>query len=142
MVCVDDQPKITATQQKRQRQIVSAIAEVGFCLPGSVVVRHMRCGTANCRCRATPPQLHGPYHQWTRKVDGKTVTRWLKPEEAARYESWFANARRLRELATELETLSLDVAQRAEGWEPQPPPKGRQRRGQQPRAARSQARKR
>jgi len=29
---------------------------------------------AACRCHADPPQLHGPYHQWTRKKNGKTAT--------------------------------------------------------------------
>ena len=78
------------------------------------------------RCKADPPQLHGPYYQWTRKVDGKTVTRWLSPDQLARYQPWFRTARRLRELITELEALSLRIAERAEGWDPQPPPTGHQ----------------
>ena len=33
------------------------------------------CGTPSCRGRADPPQMHGPYWQWTAKIDGKTLTR-------------------------------------------------------------------
>lgn len=79
----------------------------GYALPGTLARRYMRCGKANCRCKAEPPSLHGPYLHWTRTVAGKTVTRTLTPEQAARYQPWFDNARRLRELLTDLEARSL-----------------------------------
>lgn len=74
----------------------------------------MRCGKANCRCKAEPPTLHGPYPHWTRTVAGKTVTRTLTPEQAQRCQPWFDNARRLRGLLTELETWSLKALLDAE----------------------------
>lgn len=76
-------------------------------LPGSVVVRHMRCGKPGCACKADPPTLHGPYIQWTRTVDGKTVTRFLSEEQLVRYQPWFDNARRLKELIAKLQTASI-----------------------------------
>jgi hypothetical protein len=103
-----------------QQRLAAALAQIGFVLPGSVVVRHTRCGKPTCRCKADPPKLHGPYRQWTRKVAGKTVTRLLSPEQLERYQPWFDNARRLRELSAELEALSLRAAERAEGWPPKP----------------------
>lgn len=111
-------------EQRAHERIVAALADTGFAMPGTVMTRSLPCGKSGCRCKADPPQLHGPYHQWTRKIDGKTVTRWLSTEEAERYGPWFANARRLRELLTELEGLSLRIAERNEGWEPQQPPTG------------------
>jgi hypothetical protein len=121
---MEQPPKLRRGEEREHRRIVATLAESGLALPGSVVTRSMPCGKAGCRCKADPPQLHGPYQQWTRKIDGKTVTRWLSAEQAARYEAWFLNARRLRELVTELEVLSLRVAERHEGWEPQQPPTG------------------
>lgn len=84
-------------------------------LPGSLASRFMRCGKPNCRCKAEPPVLHGPYLHWTRTVAGKTVTRTLTPEQAERYQPWFDNARRLRELLTALEARSLQLFLDAEG---------------------------
>lgn len=107
-----------ASDHRAQQRLAEAISEIGFALPGSVVVRHTRCGKAACRCRAEPPQLHGPYIQWTRKVEGKTVTRYLSPDQLERYQPWFDNARRLRQLVDALEDLSLRAAERAEGWHP------------------------
>lgn len=113
--------KATRPSDERARQhLADAIAEVGYTLPGSIVIRHMRCGKPGCRCKADPPQLHGPYISWTRRVEGKTVTRLLSPDQLARYQPWFDNARRLHELTAELEALSLRVAERAEGWAPKP----------------------
>ena len=67
---------------------------------------------------ATPtrPRLHGPYHQWTRKKDGKTATRILTDDQLADYGPWFDNHRRLRELIAELEALSLAIAEADPRW--------------------------
>ena len=88
-------------------EVRAQIAGIGHVLPGSVLEVYNRCGNPGCRCRAQPPRRHGPYLQWTRKVKGKTVTRRLTTEQYQRYQPWFDNARRLRELTTRLETLSL-----------------------------------
>jgi len=58
---------------------------------------------------ADPPQLHGPYYQWTRKVAAKTVGRWLSPEQAADYQVFIDNHRRLRELFARLEAIGLET---------------------------------
>jgi len=105
---------------QRQRRIMAEIAGLGFCLPGSLVARTSRCGNPNCRCHTDPGQLHGPYQSWTRKVKGKTVTRNLSPTQVERYRPWFDNARRLRELTSELEGLSASAAATAEGWDMEP----------------------
>jgi len=76
----------------------------------------MRCGKSGCRCKADPPSLHGPYIQWTRSVQGKTVTRFLTQEQFERYRPWFNNAKRLRELLNKLETQTLKAVESAEGW--------------------------
>ena len=90
-----------------RRGLADELGHIEGVLPGSVVVRHMRCGKPGCACKADPPTLHGPYIQWTRTVDGKTVTRYLDQEQLARYQPWFDNARRLKELVAKLEIVSI-----------------------------------
>ena len=97
-------------------EITARLASTGFALPGTLADRMTRCGHTSCRCHAGPPQPHGPYHQWTRKKDGKTATRILTSEQAADYGPWFDNHRRLRELITELEALSLAIAEADPRW--------------------------
>jgi hypothetical protein len=91
-------------------------AALSFALPGTIADRMTRCGHPGCRCHADPPQLHGPYHQWTRKKNGKTATRILTDDQLADYRPWFDSHRRLRELVAELEALSLAVAEADPRW--------------------------
>lgn len=96
-------------------RLAAELADLHYALPGSLARRYMRCGKPNCRCKADPPTLHGPYLHWTRTVAGKTVTRTLTEEQAQRYQAWFDNARRLRELLSDLEARSLRAFEDAEG---------------------------
>ena len=96
--------------------IAAALGQIGYTLPGSITIRRTRCGKPRCACKADPAALHGPYIQWTRTVNGKTVTRTLTQAQYDTYASWLANARRLRTLAAELEALSLKEMARAEQW--------------------------
>jgi len=97
-----------------RRALADAMAAIDGVLPGSVVVRRMRCGKRNCACRADPPALHGPYIQWTRTDGGKTVTRLLTEEQLARYQPWFDNARQLKDIIAKLEIASLHAIEQAE----------------------------
>jgi hypothetical protein len=79
-------------------------------------------GPRSCRCRSwtswAPAARSGsdPYHQWTRKKNGKTATRILTDDQAADYGPWFDNHRRPRELISELEALSLTIAEADPRW--------------------------
>jgi hypothetical protein len=109
--CDNDGVSPTPAQRAQIRRIAAELAALGFALPGTLADRMTRCGRANCRCHADPPRLHGPYHQWTRKKNGKTATRILTDDQLADYQPWFDNHRRLRELVAELEELSLAIAE-------------------------------
>jgi hypothetical protein len=109
-------PAKRSPAQRRREQLLSQITQLGPTLPGTLNTVMNRCGKARCACHADPPHLHGPYITWTRKIAGKTQTRRLTTEQADRYRPWFENNRRLRELISELEALSLKLAHDAEGW--------------------------
>ncbi len=98
--CDNDNVSPTPAQQARAAaiaaEITARLAGVTFALPGTLADRMTRCGYPGCRCHADPPQLHGPYHQWTRKKNGRTATRILSDDQLADYGPWFDNHRRLR----------------------------------------------
>ena len=73
-----------AAIERARAKITAEIAALGLPLPGSLVQRRTRCGNTgcHCHCHSDPPQLHGPYLIWTRKVDNKTVTRTLDATQA------------------------------------------------------------
>ena len=95
-----------ADYERRYRKLAGELAKIGFIRSGSVPPRSNRGGKSGCHCHADPPQLHGPYFQWTAKVDGKTVNRRLNAREADAYLEWIGNDRRLRALITEMRELA------------------------------------
>jgi hypothetical protein len=97
-------------QKAEARQIakeLAAIATSGQVLPGSLTSRLTNCGRPGCKCMADPPQPHGPYWLWTRKVAAKTAGRWLSADQANDYQTWIANHRRLRELTARLDAIGI-----------------------------------
>ena len=109
---MDIDPELRAEADR----ITAQLSTVGFVLPGTVLLRHARCGKIGCRCHGDPPVLHGPFWSWTRKVAGKTVTRRLTDTQISDYQPWFDNSRRLRALVTELEDLSLRALNEDPRW--------------------------
>ena len=85
------------TQWQRQyEQLRRPLGELGLISQGSVQDRTARRGG-------------GAGYQWTRKVDQKTVTVSLTPEQFAKMKEAVANHRRLRRNLRELEKLSRRI---------------------------------
>jgi hypothetical protein len=111
-------PRPNTRDHRAHTKIAGALAAAvsEFALPGTLLERQICCNKSGCRCTSDPPQLHGPYYQWTRKIDGKTRTTLLTAEQMDRYRPWFNNAKTIRTLTAELEALSLGIANTTEGW--------------------------
>jgi hypothetical protein len=82
--------------------------------PGSLSRQYTVCGSAGCRCKATPPQKHGPYYHLSYTRKGKGGTRLIKRADLPAIRIALANYARLRnlvdrwiDLATELSDLKL-----------------------------------
>lgn len=104
--------KTSARDEERYEELKGAIAGLGYFRYGSLTRRFMPCGKAGCRCQASPPQLHGPYYPWTRKVAGKTVTVRLSRQEAALLETWIANGHQLDRLVAQMQRASHRITER------------------------------
>jgi hypothetical protein len=108
-------------QRAARDRIAAQLAQAGFALPGTLTVRAYACGKPGCRCHADPPRLHGPYAEWTRKIDGKTITRRLTPGQLAEYQPLFDNAKKLRALFSELQDLTLQIIETDSTHQPTAP---------------------
>ena len=98
--------------QQRYQQLKGALTRVGYFRRGSLVKRFMTCGKPGCACKASPPRLHGPYYQWTRKIGGKTVTVFFTREQADLLAGWIAAGRQLNRIIAQMERLSLRATDR------------------------------
>lgn len=92
---------------------MAEISRLGLAVPGSITDRMTRCQRTGCHCKADPPRLHGPYPTWTRRVNGTTITRTLRPEDAEKLRSYLDARHKLRQLTAELDTISAQIAEEA-----------------------------
>ena len=99
---------------RRHQQIQAEAAQIGIALPGSLTSRTTRCQRPGCPCRATPAVRHGPYPTWTRKAGARSITKTLTTQDAERLRPYFATHRRLRQPITELEAISIELAEQPE----------------------------
>jgi hypothetical protein len=100
-----------AEYEKRYGELAAQLATIGLIHSGSVIRRYTTCATPGCRCHAEPPQPHGPYYQWSAKVNNKTVTRRLSEGEAELYQKWIDNDRRMRHLIAQMRQVAAKAAE-------------------------------
>jgi alkanesulfonate monooxygenase SsuD/methylene tetrahydromethanopterin reductase-like flavin-dependent oxidoreductase (luciferase family) len=100
-----------AAHEQRYRELAAQLATIGLIHSGSVTCRYTHCATPGCKCHADPPQPHGPYYQWTAKLNAKTVTRRLNEDETQLYQEWIANDRRLRHLIQQMREVAAKATE-------------------------------
>jgi hypothetical protein len=79
-------------------------------LPGCVSTARSTCGKPNCRCKAKPPKLHGPYYRWTGLLEGKPSTKTLTLAEARECRRRIAHYRTLEKQIRQLVRHALKNA--------------------------------
>ena len=91
---------------RRRVALLRQIAKVGPVLQGSIAPRTIVCDDPD-----TPGKKKecGPYHQWTWKRDGKTVTVNLSEAQAVRYQKALDENKKLESLLQQLRTASLEL---------------------------------
>ena len=102
-------------REKEYRELQRQILALGWSRPGSVIRRFMPCGNPACRCMGKPPQLHGPYFQWSHKIGGKTQSLRLSEDQARLAREWADNYKQLKKLLRRMEQLALQETDRILG---------------------------
>ena len=77
--------------------------------PGTLSEQYNTCRTPGCRCKADPPQRHGPYHQLSYSHRGKSRTENIRPEHIDAVDSQIANHRKLRDLIDQWIDASIEL---------------------------------
>ena len=77
---------------------------------GSLSEQYNVCGTPGCRCKASPPEKHGPYHQLSYTRKGKSTTRFIRKPNLATVKRQLRNHARLRSLVDRWIDLAIDLS--------------------------------
>ena len=95
-------------------RVKGQLAALGDLRPGSLSTQYNVCGTHGCRCKAPPPEKHGPYYQVSFTRKGKSSSKFVRKEdlntvrlELKNYEVMKTLMDRWIEMATELSNLRL-----------------------------------
>ena len=89
------------------------LAQVGYICNGTVMSVYRKCGKPNCSCKDNPKMQHGPYHIWTRKEKGKTVTRSLSKKQADRCSEYMDNFKEMENIMEEMKEISIQIIEQA-----------------------------
>jgi hypothetical protein len=76
---VPEEPDELPELERRREELYRELSQVGDFRPGSLNEVRRRCGKPNCACAAPGHPGHGPQYNLTRRVEGRTRTRHLRP---------------------------------------------------------------
>src|ERR1700686_1174414 len=105
----------TETELRRRiKRIKTELAALGDLRPGALSEQYNVCRTPGCRCKADPPQKHGPYHQLSYSHHGRSRSENIRPEHIAAVNAQIANYHTLRGLIDQWidAAIELDRARR------------------------------
>jgi len=70
---------------------------------GTIHTRTKTCGRKNCRCATDPAKQHGPYHEWSRRKDGRLLHKIVTPAQARLLQRAISNHRRIQAILAQWE---------------------------------------
>ncbi len=94
---------------KQTASIKRQLVDFDHICSGTLLRRHLACGKANCRCKARPPVLHGPYFYWSRRLDGRLVSRVLSVSQAEIVRQAIRNYRKALQLLRKWEAQTVQI---------------------------------
>ena len=97
--------------EARIARIKTALAALGALRPGSLSAQYNVCGKSGCRCKADPPQKHGPYYQVSFTWQGKSHSEFVRREDLATVRQQVGTYQRLRSLVDAWIATALELAQ-------------------------------
>lgn len=98
--------------ERRIAEIKGELSRLGPLRPGSLSQQYNVCGTAGCRCKADPPERHGPYAQISYSWKGRSRSEFVREEDLGDVRRQLENYDRLRRLVDEWIELGLERARR------------------------------
>ena len=96
--------------EERIAAIKRELAALGPLHPGSISRQYNVCGSPSCRCKADPPQRHGPYYQLSYTHRRKSTSTFVRELDLPAVEQQVRTYERLRALVHEWIGLSIERA--------------------------------
>ena len=103
--------RISSLERQIDR-IKAEIAKLEALRPGTLSEQYNVCGKPGCRCKASPPQKHGPYYQLSYTRNGKSHTRFVRRAQLRTVTAQLQNYSRRRRLVDRWIDLGTELSER------------------------------
>jgi hypothetical protein len=95
--------------EKKITKIKADLMALGEMHPGSLSQQFNVCGVKNCRCKdKVNPQKHGPYHQLSYVIKGKSTSRFIHKDHLEEVQRHVENYKQFKALTTEWKELAAE----------------------------------
>lgn len=94
---------------RRIERVKTKPATLGDLRPGTLSQQYNTCASPGCRCKADPPERHGPYHQLSYSRGGRSRTENVRASDVASVRAQLRNYQRLRDLVDEWVDAAIEL---------------------------------
>lgn len=102
--------KKEARIERQIEKIKRDLVALGDLRPGSLSTQYNVCGTPRCRCKASPPEKHGPYYQISFARNGKSSSKFVKKKDLPTVRKQLKNYTRLKVLMDRWIALAMELS--------------------------------
>jgi len=90
--------------KKRYAQLADQLSRMGLVLPGTITERTI---IGQGSKKQMDRKKYGPYYQWTRKINGKTITVNLSKAQVDLFRKAIDNNRKSEQILSEMRRISI-----------------------------------
>src|ERR1022692_3696767 len=102
--------KQEAQIERQIEKVKRDLAALGDMRPGSLSTQYNVCGKPGCRCKADPPQKHGPYYQVSFTRKGKSSSKFVRKEDLPEVRKQIENYERMKLLTDKWIELAMELS--------------------------------
>jgi hypothetical protein len=102
--------KREAQIQQQIEKLKQELVALGDLRPGSLSRQYNVCGSPGCRCKATPPEKHGPYYQVSFTRKRKSGTKFVRKQDLPDIRKQLKNYERLKMLVDQWVDLAIELS--------------------------------
>lgn len=95
--------------EKKYNSLKKQIMKIGYICIGSINTVYTKCGNSYCSCSKDETKKHGPYYLWTKKINGKTVSKRLSEKQMKVCRKFFNNNKRLKDVIEKMKDISVKI---------------------------------
>jgi len=100
--------KCNTTTQKKQKQLIRSLSQIGPVVEGSLSTVRRICGNPRCKCRTDPAKKH-PAMYLTWKENQKTKSLYIPVANQKEAELWSQNYKKLKKQTKEVSDFHKEL---------------------------------